>query len=91
MRWAPAVPAAPGRCAACRAASPSCHAPTLPCFPPGAPAAVAGGLRGNLVQAGRAVVASHGLGALYKGFRASLLGDVLGNALGFTAYEIGNR
>ena len=53
--------------------------------------AVAGGLRGNLLQAARSVVAAHGMGALYKGFRASLIGDVLGNALGFTAYEIGNR
>ena len=55
------------------------------------PFAVAGGLRGNLLQAARSVVAAHGPGALYKGFRASLIGDVLGNALGFTAYEIGNR
>jgi solute carrier family 25 phosphate transporter 23/24/25/41 len=52
---------------------------------------VAGGLRGNLLQAAHSVVTSHGAGALYKGFRASLIGDVLGNALGFTAYEIGNR
>ncbi|EFN58647.1 hypothetical protein CHLNCDRAFT_11132, partial [Chlorella variabilis] len=49
----------------------------------------AGGVRGSLVQVARAVVASHGLPGLYRGFRASLLGDVLGNALGFTAYEVG--
>lgn len=55
------------------------------------PLAVAGGLRGNLLQAAHSVVTAHGAGALYKGFRASLIGDVLGNALGFTAYEIGNR
>lgn len=69
------------------------RAPSLAHLPtPSAPrAAVAGGVRGNLLQAARAVVAAGGVRALYRGFRASLLGDVMGNALGFTAYEIGNR
>lgn len=48
-------------------------------------------MQGNLLQAGRSIVAAHGPGALYRGFRASLIGDVMGNALGFTFYEIGNR
>ncbi|KAL4457412.1 hypothetical protein ABPG75_012277 [Micractinium tetrahymenae] len=52
---------------------------------------VAGGVRGNLLQVAHTVVAAHGVGALYKGFRASLIGDILGNSLGFTAYEIGTR
>jgi solute carrier family 25 phosphate transporter 23/24/25/41 len=52
---------------------------------------MAGGVRGNLLQAAGTVVAAHGVGGLYRGFRAALVGDVLGNALGFTAYEMGNR
>lgn len=41
-----------------------------------------GGVRGSLPQVARTVVAAHGVGALYRGFRASLLGDILGNSLG---------
>jgi hypothetical protein len=55
------------------------------------PSAVSGGVSGNLLQVARSVVATHGAGALYRGFRASLVGDVLGNSLGFTCYEMGNR
>jgi solute carrier family 25 phosphate transporter 23/24/25/41 len=69
-------------------------ASSLACYPLEAlrtAMSVAGGVRGSLPQAARSVVAAHGVAALYRGFRASLLGDVLGNALGFTAYELGGR
>lgn len=52
---------------------------------------VAGGMEGSLVAVGRRVVASGGMRALYRGAQAAILADVMGNALGFTFYEIGNR
>ena len=52
---------------------------------------VAGGMRGSVLQVGRAVVSQQGVHALYRGFKATLLGDMMGNALGFTFYEMGNR
>jgi hypothetical protein len=52
---------------------------------------VAGGMEGSLLSVCRRVVASGGVRALYKGFQATLLGDVMGNALGFTLYEVFNR
>ena len=66
--------------------APSCPLPSCPPL-----SVVSGGVSGNLLQVARSVVANHGAGALYRGFRASLVGDVLGNSLGFTCYEMGHR
>lgn len=52
---------------------------------------VAGGMEGSVLHVCRRMVASGGMEALYRGFKATLLGDVMGNALGFTFYEMGNR
>ena len=50
---------------------------------------VAGGMEGSLLACCRRVVARHGLAGLYRGFAATLCGDVLGTSLGFCFYEIG--
>eukprot|EP00887_Chlorella_sp_A99_P002895 scaffold6.g2895.t1 len=47
----------------------------------------AGGVRGSLAQVAAAVVASQGPAGLYRGFSATLVGDMLGSALGFALYE----
>ena len=52
---------------------------------------VSGGMQGSLLSVCRRVVAGGGVRALYRGFQATLLGDVVGNALGFTFYEAFNR
>lgn len=52
---------------------------------------VSGGIMGSLPHVFSSVIKSHGVGALYKGFRATMIGDVMGNALGFTAYELANK
>ena len=52
---------------------------------------VAGGMRGSLLQVAGRVVASQGAAGLYRGFQACLIGDMLGNALGFSLFEVGCR
>eukprot|EP00873_Tetraselmis_striata_P023499 jgi/Tetstr1/443763/TSEL_031751.t1 len=52
---------------------------------------VTGGLKGGLFSVGRQIVKSGGVGALYKGFGATLTSDVLGSGLGFMNYEIGTK
>lgn len=52
---------------------------------------VAGGVPGNLWQAGVGIARTQGLGGLYRGFGATLFSDSLGSALGFTLYEAYTR
>jgi solute carrier family 25 phosphate transporter 23/24/25/41 len=49
---------------------------------------VTGGLKGNLLSVGSQIVKAGGVGALYKGFGATLTSDVLGSGLGFMNYEV---
>eukprot|EP00887_Chlorella_sp_A99_P007914 scaffold12.g7914.t1 len=52
---------------------------------------VAGGMRGSLGACVAQVLRSQGAAGLYRGFRTCVLGDVLGNAIGFSLYEAGIR
>eukprot|EP00951_Prasinocladus_malaysianus_P003301 scaffold23406_cov33-Prasinocladus_malaysianus.AAC.1 len=49
---------------------------------------ITGGLKGNLFSVGTQIVSKQGIGALYRGFGATLTSDVLGSGLGFMNYEV---
>lgn len=52
---------------------------------------VSGGMKGSLLHVASTIVRSQGITAVYRGFKATLLGDMMGTSLGFAAYELANH
>jgi solute carrier family 25 (mitochondrial phosphate transporter), member 23/24/25/41 len=52
---------------------------------------VSGGMKGSLIHVASTVIRSQGITAVYRGFKATLIGDMMGSSLGFAAYELANH
>lgn len=52
---------------------------------------VSGGMKGSLLHVASTLIRSQGITAVYRGFKATLIGDMMGTSLGFAAYELANH